>query len=111
VSELSKDDVKDVIRDAMREIQDDFSHMRDQIERVDRRIDTFEQSHIEIRELSNKIDRLYPRLEDFLMGGTLEQLRRDVDDTKQRTQNIERGISTITTYLQEIGQIERDRVA
>lgn len=109
MSDLSKDDVKDIIRDAIRDIQDDFSRMHEQIEHVDRRIDTFEQSQLEIRELSNKIDRLYPKLEDFLMGGTLEQLRRDVEDAKLRTQNIERGISTITNYLQEIGQIERDR--
>lgn len=101
MADATRDDVQNIIRDAMREFKADFSQMRDQIQRVDKRTDDLDDSQREIRELSRKIERLYPRLEELVnLTDEITLVNRSVEDIRQRTQNIERGIVIITNYLQ-----------
>jgi predicted nuclease with TOPRIM domain len=101
MSDVSKDDVQAIVRDAVRDIKADFSQMRDQMQRVDKRTDDLDESQHEIRELFRKIEHLYPKLDELVnLTDEITIINRSIEDIRLRTQNIERGIVAITTYLQ-----------
>lgn len=101
MSDVSKDDVQAIVRDAARDIKADFSQMRDQMQRVDKRTDDLDESQHEIRELFRKIEHLYPKLDELVnLTDEINIINRSIEDVRLRTQNIERGIAAITTYLQ-----------
>lgn len=105
MADLSKDDVQAIIRDGIRDLKSDFSGMRDQIQRIDKRTDDLDESQHEIRELFVKFEHLYPKLDELVrLTDEIERITKDVEDVKLRTQNIERGVAAITQYLQAAQQ-------
>ena len=109
MSEITKDDIHRAIQDSVRDIINSLNHIRDQVERIDRRTDDLDESQREIRDLSQKIQHLYPQLEVITRGAREpDQLRLEVEDIKLRTQNIERGVQQITAYLQAQHQTEQE---
>jgi len=101
MSDVSKDDVQAIVRDAVRDLKADFSQMRDQMQRVDKRTDDLDESQHEIRELFRKMEHLYPKLDELVnLTDEIAIINRSVEDVRLRTQNIERGIAAITGYLQ-----------
>jgi len=108
MADVSKDDVQAIVRDAVRDLKSEFSSMRDQVQRVDKRTDDLDESQHEIRELFVKIEHLYPKLEELVhLTDEIERVAKDVEDVKLRTQNIERGVAAITQYLQAAQQATR----
>jgi len=102
MSDITKDDIRYAIQDMMGDFKNDFVRMREQVERIDKRTDETGRVQLEMRDVSRRLQDLSPRLESVFSSGAFEQLQRDVDDVKTRTQNIERGISAITSYLQSL---------
>jgi DNA repair exonuclease SbcCD ATPase subunit len=108
MGDISKDDVQSIIRDAMRDLKSEFSQMRDQIQRIDKRTDDLDQSQREINELFKKFEHLYPKLEEIVnLSDEIDTMRRDIEDTKMRTQNIEQGVSAITAFLQQAQKVQQ----
>jgi|GEM_PF-3261100 len=100
MSDLTKDDVRYVLQDVMNDFKNDMARLHDQVDRIDRRTDEMGRKQMETSDGSRRMQDLAPRLEAVFLNGAYEQLQRDVDEIKTRTQNIERGVSAIATYLQ-----------
>lgn len=108
MSDLTKDDVRYVIQDAMHELKSDFSEMKDQVRRIDKRTDDLDASQDEVRELSKRIDHIYPKLEELIMADELIHMRQELREVSLRVQNMERGIGAITEYLQALQRTDGD---
>lgn len=101
MSELTRDDINRAVQDSMRDLAANVGRIRDQVERINQRTGDLDESQREIRDLSQKIQHIYPELEKLARNANeLDNLRLGLEDVKLRTQNIERGVGQITTYLQ-----------
>jgi DNA repair exonuclease SbcCD ATPase subunit len=108
VADATKDDVQNIVRDAVRDLKSEFSHMRDQIQRIDKRTDDLDESQREINELFKKFEHVYPRLDELVnLADEIDRMRRDVEDVRLRTQNIEQGVAAITVFLQQVQKEQR----
>jgi methyl-accepting chemotaxis protein len=82
MSDLTRDDINRAVQDNMRDLVNNVSRIKDQVERTDQ----------QSSDHNARVDRL----------------RQDVEDIKLRTQNIERGVQQITAYLQAEHEREQE---
>ena len=115
MGELTRDDVGRAVRDALHDINNEMTRIRDAVTRVDQRTSDLDDSQREITALTQTMQQVIPTL-DMLSRHAQEgsnetqehqRMRTDVDDIKQRVQNMERGILQIVSYLQARDKIDQ----
>lgn len=97
MAELTRDDVRQAVRDELSNTLNDIRTIRDMAQRVDQRTNDLDESQREIRDMYQRFQVILPKLESI----TNEQQPHDIQDIKLRVQNIEKGIASIVQYLQQ----------
>jgi len=108
MGELTRDDVGRAVHDALHDMNNEIARIRDAVIRVDHRTNDLNDSQREISALTRTMQQVIPSLDVLTrraQQGSSEmqehqRMRIDIDDVKQRVQNMERGVLQIVSYLQ-----------
>lgn len=104
MSQLTKADVSQAVRNELSNFQNDMRAMRDAIQRIDQRTNDLDDTQREVKDLYRHLHHVVSQLETVLQqvraGDTNASVRtQNTHDTKLRVQNIERGIAEIVQYM------------
>ena len=104
MSNLTKADISQIVRNALSSFQSEISTIRDAVQRVDQRTNDLDDTQREVKELYQHLQQLAARLERVAQqvqaGDAHAPMRtQNTQDTKLRVQNIERGIAEIVQYM------------
>lgn len=95
MSDLSRNDIRQAVRDEMNNLLNDIHLIRDASSRIDQRTSDLDNSQQQINHMATEMRAAFQDLQ------TLKQINpRDIQDIKLRVQNIEKGIAQIVQYLQ-----------
>ncbi len=105
MSNLSKADVSQVVKNEVAQLQNELRTIREAVQRVDRRTDDLDHTQREVKELFNHLRHVISQLEAIMQqvragDANSESRTHNLHDTKLRVQNIEKGIAQIVQYLQ-----------
>lgn len=101
MSDLSRNDVRQAVREELSSLLNEVRTIRDASTRIDQRTNDLDNSQQQISYMAAEMKAAFQDLQ------TVGQINpRDIQDIKLRVQNIEKGIAQIVQYLQST---ERER--
>lgn len=96
MADITRDDVRQAVRDELSNILNDVHYIRESNARVDQRTADLDASQQQISNMAAQMQTLSQSLH------MLQQIQpRDIQDIKLRVQNIEKGVAQIVQFLHE----------
>jgi hypothetical protein len=96
MAEITRDDVRQAVRDELANVLNDIHYVREASARIDQRTSDLDASQQQISNMTAQLQAMSPALH------ALQQINpRDIQDIKLRVQNIEKGIAQIVQFLHE----------
>src|SRR3990167_3811315 len=98
MADITRDDVRQAVRDEMANVLNDIHYIREATARIDQRTNDLDETQNQVYALSQRLQNLLPQIQSIVHASSAVNPH-DIQDTKLRVQNIEKGIAQIVQFL------------
>lgn len=101
MADLTRDDVRQAVRDELANVLNDIHSIREATARIDQRTNDLDETQNQVHALSQQLQNLLPQIQAIVQNSPASPSvnPHDIQDTKLRVQNIEKGIAQIVQFL------------
>jgi hypothetical protein len=101
MADITRDDVRQAVRDELANVLNDIHYIREAAARIDQRTSDLDETQNQVHVLSQQLQNILPQIQSIVQNSQVSSAvnPHDVQDTKLRVQNIEKGIAQIVQFL------------
>ena len=100
MADLSKDDVKYAVRDALGDARDDIKRLHSDVQKIEQRTNDLDESQAEIKRLVERLDRVSQQVEEvYHDADKIDRVMVEMTELRTQLQNSNQYLQQVSGYL------------